>query len=74
MQLDKEKFKSFNSILVRLKENGEYRAVMPSSKFQFHTGSIKRKFDENKTDAIVKKFQFHTGSIKSLLRLRSKAS
>ena len=56
---------SFNSILVRLKENQQISIKREICKFQFHTGSIKSNYDALDT-YLVREFQFHTGSIKSV--------
>ena len=56
--------RGFNSILVRLKVGDGFVDTVTFSKFQFHTGSIKR-HGKDFTETAATMFQFHTGSIKS---------
>ena len=55
---------SFNSILVRLKEEEDILVNVVFNKFQFHTGSIKSLSKTYLWEPFAA-FQFHTGSIKS---------
>ena len=55
---------SFNSIVVRLKDESVQREHQHHLAFQFHSGSIKSHDDNNKQNN-QREFQFHSGSIKS---------
>ena len=55
--------KGFNSIVVRLKARREGSLHPDPSRFQFHSGSIKRACPFSSSPWSVR-FQFHSGSIK----------
>ena len=64
---------SFNSTMVRLKEEGRLVATHEMFRFQFHNGSIKSSIFVW-IQQLTLTFQFHNGSIKSWLSKRSKTT